>query len=155
MPSIADLISAYIMELLAESPRGVVEIRRNDLALKFNCVPSQVTYVLTTRFSPQSGFVVESRRGGGGYVRIAKIPLGRSELLAQLQRLIGAEIGAREADLFIRRLEEEKLISYREALLMRGAVGEDLGGAAPEKRNMLRASILKNMLAALWSGGNG
>ncbi|MDI6709778.1 MAG: CtsR family transcriptional regulator [Thermoanaerobacterales bacterium] len=155
MPSIADLISAYILELLADSPGGVVEIRRNDLALRFNCVPSQVTYVLATRFSPQSGFMVESRRGGGGYVRIAKIPFGRSALLTQLQRLIGAEIGAREAHLFIRRLEEENLISYREALLMRGAVGEDLSGVSPSDRNAVRASLLKNMLAALWSGGSG
>lgn len=155
MPSIADLISAYILELLADSPEGVVEIRRNDLALKFNCVPSQVTYVLATRFSPQSGFVVESRRGGGGYVRIVKIPFGRSDLLPQLHRLIGTEIGAREAYLFIRRLEEEKLVSNREGNLMRAAVGEGLDGVPPVRRNALRAGLLKHMLAALWSGGSG
>lgn len=153
MPSIADLISQYILALLAESPEGAVEIQRNDLAVKFNCVPSQVTYVLSTRFSTQSGYVVESRRGGGGYVRITKLPLGRFTILVQLHRLIGPEIGEREAEIFIRRLAQENLISPRESVLMWGAVGEGLNNVEGLGRNALRAQLLKSMLAALSSTG--
>ncbi|MBO8129334.1 MAG: CtsR family transcriptional regulator [Peptococcaceae bacterium] len=150
MPSIADLIAAYIRKLLEQNPEGV-EIRRNELASKFNCAPSQITYVLTTRFGANAGFMVESRRGGGGYVRITRLRVGRRQtLLNQLLEFIGDAIGSRDAEAVIMRLWEEGFITKREALVMKSAVEDTTLRIEAPWRQRLRAEILKAMVTTVF-----
>ena len=87
---ISDLIAAFIRESLEETD-GVLELQRSDLAERFNCVPSQINYVMSTRFSPEHGYIVESRRGGGGYIRIRRVRMDRPTLLQQHLRLMLAD----------------------------------------------------------------
>jgi len=78
MPNIADIIEEYIKARLNQSNGGIIMVRRNELAEKFRCVPSQINYVLSTRFSFNRGYIIETRRGGGGFVRIMKLPMEES-----------------------------------------------------------------------------
>ena len=78
---ISDLIASFLKESLDEAEDGVVEVQRNDLAQRFNCVPSQINYVMSTRFSPERGYIVESRRGGNGYIRITRVQIDHQTLL--------------------------------------------------------------------------
>ncbi|MEW6727460.1 CtsR family transcriptional regulator [Desulforudis sp. 1088] len=151
MPTLAEYIAQYIYRLLEQSERDYVDVRRSDLALKFNCAPSQVTYVLSTRFGPHSGFVVESRRGGGGYVRIIKLPV-EDEFVRRLYHVVGDAIGHREALQIIGRLSEESLITGREAGMMAAIVGDGLSKVELPGRNTLRAQLMRAMLAALLRG---
>ena len=80
---ISDLIASFLQESLEEADGGVLEVQRNDLAQRFNCVPSQINYVMSTRFSPERGYIVESRRGGNGYIRITRVRVDRQTLLMQ------------------------------------------------------------------------
>lgn len=151
MPNLSDSIAEYIRKRLAESPDGRIVIQRNDLAVRFRCTPSQVTYVLDTRFHVRAGFLVESRRGGGGFIRVVKLSLADHMLLVgELYRQVGTHIGAREAQEIILRLQGEGLINDREARLMAGAVdNRTLYAVDVHWRNMVRAGILKGMLSAL------
>ena len=150
MSNISDLVEHYLKELLAESPQDFVEIQRSELAIRFNCVPSQINYVLTTRFSTGHGYIVESRRGGGGYIRIVKIPLDqRVDLILHICDLIGDLISQREAEGLIERLLEEELVSLREARVMRAAMGRDILRLSLPVRDQLRALILKAMVTAV------
>jgi|Deesub1362A_J573_1020465.scaffolds.fasta_scaffold00487_4 transcriptional regulator CtsR len=156
MPTLADYIAEYIKKRLAESPDGCLEVQRSDLADRFQCTPSQVTYVLSTRFDVRAGFLVESRRGGGGFIRIVKLSLPeQSGLVGELYRHIGSRIGPREAREIVLRLHGEGLISEREARLMIGAVdNRTLRVVDVPWRNAVRAGILKGMLGALLGNGD-
>lgn len=155
MPTLADYIAEYISERLAESPDGRIEIRRSDLAGRFQCTPSQVTYVLATRFHVRTGFLVESRRGGGGFIRVVRLSLPeRSGLIRELYHHVGSRIGQREAREIILRLRGEGLISEREARLIIGAVDNStLRVVEVPRRNTVRADILKGVLGALLNSG--
>jgi len=152
MSNISDLIERYLKKLLAASGQEHIEIHRSDLAIRFNCVPSQINYVLTTRFSAGHGYIVESRRGSGGYIRIIKIPLGRrSDVILDLCDLIGESTAQAEAEGLIKRLWEEGLITRRESRLMRAAIDGDILRPSLPDRDQLRAMLLKSMLSAiLW-----
>ena len=153
MSNISNMIERHLKQLLAESREGYIEIRRNVLAEHFSCVPSQINYVLATRFSVESGFVVESRRGGGGYVRIIKVPLDdQLGLLVQVCELVGSSISEQGARGIIRRLLEEGLISSRESALMLAAVNRDIWRLTLPARDQVRANILKAMLMAVLQG---
>ncbi len=150
MSNISDLIESYIKRLLEESPHDCIEVQRNELALKFNCVPSQINYVLATRFSAGRGYLVESRRGGGGYIRIMKIPLDqRADLLLSICGIVGESISQAEAEGMVDRLLEEGIVTPREALIMKAAVNRDVLRAGLPFRDSLRASILKAMVTAV------
>ena len=150
MSNISDLIENYIKRLLEESPHDWIEVQRNELALKFNCVPSQINYVLATRFSAGRGYLVESRRGGGGYIRIMKIPLDqRADLLLSIHGIVGDSISQAEAEGLVDRLLEEAVITVREALIMKAALRRDVLKAGLPFRDNLRASILKSMVTAV------
>ncbi|MEW6448764.1 MAG: CtsR family transcriptional regulator [Bacillota bacterium] len=151
---LSDDIEKYIKSLLAESLTGQVEIRRNALAVRFGCAPSQINYVLTTRFTLWHGFYVESRRGGGGFLRISKLPAGsRADFVREIFGFIGEKVSQSEAVAVIERLEEEGLISEREASLMREAVTAGVAKAAPSLRSRLRAAVLKSMVSAAFGAG--
>lgn len=150
MNNISDLIENYLKQLLAESSSEFVEVQRSDLAMRFSCVPSQINYVLTTRFSAGHGYYVESRRGSGGYIRIVKIPLDQSaDLILNLCDIIGDSISQADADGVIGRLLEEKFISLREARVMSAAVDGNILRLSMPVRDKLRALLLKAMITAI------
>lgn len=147
MRSIADSIERYLKTLLAEN-MGQIEVRRKELARRFKCVPSQINYVLATRFTVRHGFIVESRRGGGGYVRIIRVPIDRrSQVAVELCRSLGSRAGPREAEAVVCRLEEEGLVTYREARLMRAVLDRQVLPAEGEEE--CRVRLLRAMLLAL------
>lgn len=149
LSNISDLIESYLKELLAGSG-GIIEIRRNELAERFNCVPSQINYVLATRFTIEHGFLVESRRGGGGYIRIMRLPWeGERDPISKVLTLIGEEISQQRALRIIQRLLEEKLITTREARMMQAAVNRQVLRLGLPARDQLRALILRAMILTL------
>lgn len=153
MNNISDLIESYLKQLLAESSNEFVEVQRSDLAIRFSCVPSQINYVLTTRFSAGHGYFVESRRGSGGYIRIVKVPLDqRADLVLDLCDIIGDSISQADADGVINRLLEEKYISLREARLMSAAVDGNILRLSMPVRDKLRALLLKSMITSILRG---
>ena len=149
MSALSDSIEAFIKSLIAED-EGRVEVQRNELAQHFRCAPSQINYVLATRFSPERGYVIESRRGGAGYIRILRVDLhNRQDLLEVLERHVGTQIGANEAFGVIGRLEEQKLVSRREGMLMRAAVSNRAISLPVTAKDHLRAGILRSMILAI------
>ncbi|MBO8141273.1 MAG: CtsR family transcriptional regulator [Firmicutes bacterium] len=158
MSSLADRIEAYLMHLLARSQDGYVEVRRGELADRFSCVPSQVTYVLATRFTPERGFVVESRRGGGGFIRIvARHPRPEQPAgLGALWRRIGRSLSQAQAEGLLRAWEEMGIVSRRQAALARHVLQQEARELAPPLDGMVRAAVVKGMLVVLsnWPAGN-
>lgn len=146
MRTLADQIEQYLKKRLLESPEGVVEIQRQELAMHFACVPSQINYVLSTRFTLTQGYWVESRRGGGGYVRIVRIPLDLRRLAEVLE---DRPLTPQAAEGIIARIEEEGKISRREAALMRAVVNGGVMEMDPSSRNFWRSRLLRAMLLAI------
>ena len=146
-----DSVVQYNLSLL-EAEHGSAEFRRNELAETIGCVPSQISYVISSRFTPEQGYLVESRRGGGGYVRITRVMRDTPSLLMHLVNSIGSSLDAATAGIMLRNLVERKALSLREARLMAAAVSDQALAAAPrENRDQLRAGILKNLLMAAYS----
>ena len=137
---LSDMLTEYIMEMLGES--GDAEIKRNELASHFGCVPSQINYVLTSRFTPEQGFIVESRRGGGGYIRITRINADKSAHLLHIVNAVGSSLDRMTAEVMA--------INSDIARLLASALSDRaLAPAEPAGRDILRASIFKNMLINL------
>lgn len=114
---ISDAIEKMILEMLGEEG-GSLELKRNDLAEQIGCVPSQINYVITSRFTPEKGYVIESRRGGGGYVRITKKVFHKDQYLMHLFCSVGNEIDLKTAGLYIADLVERRLLTQREGVLL-------------------------------------
>lgn len=152
MSSLANLIEKHLNALIKESGQRLIEIQRNELAEKFNCAPSQINYVLATRFTIERGYMVESRRGGGGFVRIVKVPLNDGELglISEVVNLVGDSISERGAAAILARLLEETFIKPREAALVRVAISRNVLRIAQPARDQLRANILKSVLITLF-----
>jgi len=150
MRNISELIEQYLKRVLQQSPTGVIEIQRNDLADEFQCVPSQINYVISTRFTLEKGYIVESKRGGGGYIRIQKVELSsRGHILDHIFRTIGDEVDQTTAEGLVYQLEEGQQISTREANLIRAAISRDVLQLKLPLRDEIRAKLLKAMLIAL------
>lgn len=156
MRTLVDIIEHHIRSLIEQSAEGAIAIQRAELAEHFRCVPSQISYVIDTRFTPDRGYVVESRRGGGGYIRIVRVATrGKgAELLKVLAGEIGEYIDQRRAENIIERLRDDGLIDDREAALMRGAVRRESIPVHLPLRDALRAKIFYNMLTALVGTGS-
>lgn len=145
---LSDMLTEYIMEMLGES--GDAEIKRNELASHFGCVPSQINYVLTSRFTPEQGFIVESRRGGGGYIRITRINADKSAHLMHIVNSVGSSLDRMTAEVMINNLLRVEAINSDIARLLASALSDRaLAPAEPSGRDILRASIFKNMLINL------
>ncbi|MBR5535012.1 MAG: CtsR family transcriptional regulator [Clostridia bacterium] len=146
MMTISDLIEQMLVEMLSSSD-GSVEIRRNILANQLNCVPSQINYVIKTRFTPERGYSIESRRGGGGSVTIRRVEHGFDSLISYLINSIGSSLDFPTANAYISRLLETSLVTEREAKLMLASLSDKsiLSG----QKNEARAVVLKNMLLSL------
>ena len=139
---ISDVIEAMLIEMLKEEG-GRLELRRNELAERLGCVPSQINYVITSRFTPERGYIIESRRGGGGYVRITKKMIHTNEYLMHLFCAIGDEIDAKSATLYVAELLERRLVSEREGKIiatMLSAFSDDAERALALKKAILAFS---------------
>lgn len=149
MAAISNTIESFINELLNQS-NGMIEIQRNELAIHFNCAPSQINYVLTTRFTPYKGYYIESRRGEGGYIRVTKVSINEYEDINQLLvNTIGNSITRDKSYHIIEGLVEQNIISDREGMIMKSAIGDRPLSCCNDCKNILRADILKNMLLIL------
>lgn len=147
--NISELIARRILSMLDEED-GIAEIQRKDLADSVGCVPSQINYVLTSRFTPERGFIVESRRGGGGYIRIKRIRMSRGEALAHAIRTIGEEITSASAYDFLRMMSENGMVTQEQASIIAAACSDQAYKNVPQnERDTLRATILKNTLLVL------
>ena len=154
---LSDAIEQFIKTMLTqEAPE--VELKRNELAEYFNCAPSQINYVLATRFTPDHGYIIESRRGGGGYIRIFRMTQDTSEhLLYLLHERVGDSIDAPAASHLVQQLRERELVTDGEAAMMNAALSpQALSLPLPaEMKDALRARILKNMLLEVARKGRG
>lgn len=142
----SDLVTEYIMRMLDESD-GNAEIQRNVLAGELGCVPSQINYVITSRFTPEQGYIVESRRGGGGYIRITRVTTDRCSAIMHIINSIGDKLSASSAAIMLRNMQDSGIISEYDSTLMSAALSDKAyGEIPPQNRDSLRASIFKNLL---------
>ena len=144
---ISDLIEDFIKDMLKTEEE--LEIQRNELAEQFNCVPSQINYVISTRFKPSQGYYVESRRGGGGHITIKKINITQSNYLMHIITSIGDNLTSKEVDIFISNFLSDGIVTKKEAKLLKVATSDNVLNVPIEIKDMLRARIFKNMLTNL------
>ena len=150
---LSDSIEQFIKELLNEESTEV-ELKRNELAEYFGCAPSQINYVLATRFSPDHGYLTESRRGGGGYIRIVRVvQAGSQRLMYLVNDRIGDSLGEEECLRLISQLKEQRIVTADEAALMASAVStRALSVPVPDSlQNAMRAKMMKSMLMTIAS----
>ncbi|MGI5978937.1 MAG: CtsR family transcriptional regulator [Oscillospiraceae bacterium] len=151
----SDRIADFILGIL-EDEGGSAELQRSILAEKFRCVPSQINYVISTRFSPEHGYLVESRRGGNGYIRITRVQATPKALIMHTVNAVGDELSPRTAAAFVSNLLGEEALDERSAALILTAVGDNaLRPIAPEHRDIVRASIFKQMLVSVLADTEG
>ena len=150
MSSLASQIERYLKKLLANSQSGYIDVRRNDLATIFMCVPPQINYVLSTRFSDENGYHVESRRGGGGYVRIIKLALEDEEDLTRLLNNTAKKpVTQATGENLINRLVEEELLTRREGVLLKAMLDANHMELPAEEGDYLRSRLLRVLLLNL------
>ncbi len=150
MMRLSDLITREIIKRLNESDENIAEIQRNEFATLMGCAPSQINYVLSSRFTPEHGYIIESRRGGGGYIKIKRITLNSSSALMHIINSIGDRIDSMSTRIVIENCLETNLISASEARLMAAALSNSvMQNVSPVFKDALRASILKQMLLTL------
>jgi len=145
--TLADQIENYLKKLLSSNETGILELRRADLAEIFMCVPSQISYVLETRFTSDQGYHVESRRGGGGYVRIIRLSTNQSEELNKaIQSMSGQQVSQQAGYGLIDRLQEEKFLSKREAILVKSLIDNAVLKDCCKGAELLRSHMLQMVL---------
>ncbi len=142
---LSDLIESYIKEIIDKDE--FVELKRSELANKFNCVPSQINYVIATRFVPELGFYVESRRGGGGYIKISKINLDKSNSISNIIYKIGRSLSQSVADIYLNDFVRYNVLDKNTADLIRIVISDkSLAKVENINRDYVRADIFKNIL---------
>lgn len=143
---ISDSVANYILELLKET-NGIAEIQRNELASFLGCVPSQINYVLMSRFTPEQGYLVESRRGGGGYIRITRMQVSKPDMIMHIINAVGMTLDIGTARAMTENMMQSGILEPKEAEFIQAAVSEKALASVPkELRNTVRAAIYKNML---------
>ena len=146
----SDLIARFILQEL--DSKGFAELRRASLAEQFSCVPSQINYVISTRFSPERGYVVESRRGGGGYIRIRRVKPSPGQLVMHIINSVGSSLEAGTAAAFVSNMLGDGTISESSAKLIRAATSDSALRPVPQQyRDEVRAAIFKQMLITIIS----
>lgn len=144
---ISDLIASFLQDSLDEAENGVLEIQRSDLAQRFNCVPSQINYVMSTRFSPERGYIVESRRGGNGYIRITRVQVDRQTLLMHVINSLGDQVDLASARAILSNLVQAGALEESIGQALLAAVSDKaLRAVAREDRDTVRADIMKQVL---------
>jgi len=150
MSSLSDLIEQYLQDLLAK--KDSIEIQRRQLAQMFRCAPSQINYVLETRFTLEHGYLIVSRRGGGGYIKIARANWHEEpEILEQIKELIGNEISQEGMAILLRRLVRETMIAEKDSWLLWQVINNELENPVfpEEKKDVHRAVLLRTALLVL------
>lgn len=147
----SDLIASFILEAM-DNEKGFAELQRSALAEMFSCVPSQINYVISTRFSPERGYVVESRRGGGGYIRITRVRRTPQELVMHIINSVGERLDKATAAAFVSNILDAGIISAKTARLLLAALSDAaLRPIDPADRDTVRASVFKQLLVILIS----
>lgn len=141
---LSNIIEEFIKDMLSEA--DMIELQRNELANKFNCVPSQINYVISTRFSPERGYSVESRRGGGGYIKITKAQPDNEGYIMKILKLVGEYISQQDMIGVIQNLYEYELLTKREATIIIAALSDNSLMIKQPERDVVRAKMLKNIL---------
>ena len=150
MARLSDIIEGFIKEMLENSEQNVLEIQRNELANLFNCAPSQINYVLTTRFTVDKGYYIESRRGGGGFIKITRVDIDKNEYIKEaIRNNIKDNLTQKEAEEYIELFMERGFLSEREAMIIKAAVNDRTIPLDGETKNKIRAYLLKNMLLTI------
>lgn len=144
---LADSIAKLIEEML-ENGGGQLELKRNEMANQLGCVPSQISYVITSRFTPERGYIIESRRGGGGCIRIIRKQMHKNEYLMHFFYAIGDSIEENEAMAYAANLLDGEFITPREFALIRAAV-TGITSVPPVAKSIVRADIFRHILLAL------
>ena len=144
------MIENIINEMLKES-EGIIEFKRNDIAVKFGCVPSQINYVITSRFTPEKGYIVESRRGGGGFIKIRQIRFDKTSYIMHFINAVGDSIDYNTTKVFLSNLYNHDIINERETRMISNITSDNIlkDIVPPENRDNLRSVILKNAVLAL------
>lgn len=146
----SNLIEQYLKQILQTKGQDVIEIKRSEIADRFQCVPSQINYVINTRFTVEKGYIVESKRGGGGYIRIIRVRYqDQAELIGEIISLIGESITQQGALDITERLVEEEIVSLREAKIILSAIDRETLSFQLPIRDEIRARIFKAMLTTL------
>jgi len=147
----SDAIAAYILHMLETEDNECIELQRNELAGEIGCVPSQINYVLGSRFTPEQGYIVESRRGGGGYIRIRRIRFDtKISMLTHVVNSIGDTLVASAAQAILHNLYERQMIELQSLRAMTAAVSDRAYRYVPvELRDRLRADMMKQMLTSV------
>ena len=143
---ISDIIEAFIKEMFEEEENDFIEIQRNELAEHFNCVPSQINYVISTRFKPSQGYYVESKRGGGGSIRIKKVANTHEKYIMHIINNIGDVLSSSDVDILISDLLSYSIIDEKEAKLLKVATNDKVLKLPDKLNDEVRARIFKNML---------
>ncbi len=145
----SDLVAQYIMEML-EASDGIAEIQRNELAGNLGCVPSQINYVITSRFTPEQGYIVESRRGGGGYIRISRVKMDRGTALMHIINSVGNSLDKATAEAMLNNMLQRQMLEISCAKIIASALTDrTLSRIEQDKRDYVRADLFKNMLLTL------
>jgi transcriptional regulator CtsR len=144
------MIEDIINGMLKEN-EGFIEFRRSDIAGKFGCVPSQINYVITSRFTPEKGYIVESRRGGGGFIKIKQIQFDKTSYIMHFVNAVGEAIDYDTAKVFLSNLYSHDIITLREMQMLANITSDNIlkPAALPGARAALRSAILKNAVLAL------
>ncbi len=150
MRNISDIIEGYLKQVLELGGEGHIEIKRSEIADKFQCVPSQINYVINTRFTAERGYLVESKRGGGGYIRILRVRANSQiDLIDDVLRQIEGGASQTMAEDLVYRLIDEQVISKREAKIMLAAIDRSTIDLQLPLRDIIRAKILRAMLTTI------
>jgi len=146
----SDIIEAFLKQMIIDTD-GSIEIQRNELANHFKCVPSQINYVIDTRFTTERGYYVESRRGGGGNIRIRRVDISRpGNYLMHIISSMGDSISQQSAEVFINNFIDYDVISVREGLILKAATSDKvLGVIQMPDRDIVRAVMFKNIMTSL------
>lgn len=145
---VSDLIEEFIKDLFQDE-KDYIEIQRNNLAEQFNCVPSQINYVIATRFKPSQGYYVESKRGGGGHIRIKKISNTKQDYLMYIINNIGDILTSQDVDILISDFLSYDFVTQKEAKLLKVATSDTVLQLDKDTKDRVRARIFKNMLINL------
>lgn len=152
MARLADQIEYFIKEMMDQSKNNFLEIQRNELAVSFSCAPSQINYVLTTRFTVDRGYYVESRRGGGGFIKITWLDIDKNEYIKNaVWNNIGDTLSLAECEDYVDLFNERDYITEREAVLMKSVINDKTLIVPEDIKSRLRAQILKTMLITILS----
>lgn len=149
MAGLTSDIEKFLKALLEESTDGMLEIGRNDLAMQFDCAPSQINYVLSTRFTPHNGYLIESKRGGNGFIKIITI-VEEDDYISYLIKNLNEQMTEASADILFMDLYKKKYFTRDEFLMAKYATSDKaLSMIDAKSRNSLRSDIIKNILLSV------